>query len=204
MAGPGPGRHGPPPRHPRPRRTEPGEFDERTGALLRLAGFPVETPRLDLWRAPTDNDRPETTSPSTATGPLQLAPRRPAPAAAPARRLGPGGGTLTVRTRVGPAAVDFAFAVTYRWTVDGDSVHLAVEGEPIGEWPVTLPRLGLRMAVPAVLCTVEWFGGGPGEAYPDTRAAARVGRFVRTVEQLQTPYVFPQENGARVDVRWAR
>jgi len=30
-----------------------------------------------------------------------------------------------------------------------------------------------------------------------------VGRFERTVEQWQTPYVFPQENGNRTGVRWA-
>ena len=44
---------------------------------------------------------------------------------------------------------------------------------------------------------------GPGEAYPDMREAARVGRFTSTVDDLQTPYVFPQENGNRTEVRWA-
>ena len=39
--------------------------------------------------------------------------------------------------------------------------------------------------------------GGPGEAYPDSRRAARIDRFEATVEELQTPYVQPQENGNR-------
>jgi beta-galactosidase len=30
-----------------------------------------------------------------------------------------------------------------------------------------------------------------------------VGRFTATVDDLQTPYVMPQENGHRTDVRWA-
>jgi len=191
----------------RPRPTGPpgdvAEFGDR-GELVRLFGFPVESPRLDLWRAPTDNDRPENDFAFDGNW-ARFSWRR-----AGLHRLrhrfvdsswdGP---TLTVRSRVGPAAVDFGFAVTYRWTLTGGCLHLGVEGEPIGEWPVTLPRLGLRMAVPAELGTVEWFGGGPGEAYPDSRAAARVGRYLRSVDQLQTPYVYPQENGARVDVRWA-
>ena len=187
-----------------PGRAEPAEFDVRTGALLRLAGFPVETPRLDLWRAPTENDLPE--NDFAFDGDWSRWSWRRAGLHRLRHRLVDSDfadGVLTVRTRVGPAATDFAFAVIYRWTVDGESVRLAVEAEPRGEWPVVLPRVGLRMAVPAALGTVEWFGGGPGEAYPDSRAAARVGRFVRTVEQLQTPYVHPQENGARVDVRWA-
>ena len=36
-----------------------------------------------------------------------------------------------------------------------------------------------------------------------TRAAARVGRWTSTVDDLQTPYVRPQENGHRIDTRWA-
>jgi beta-galactosidase len=58
------------------------------------------------------------------------------------------------------------------------------------------------MALPGELRHVEWFGLGPGEAYRDSRRAARVGRFRATVDELQTPYVFPQENGNRADVRW--
>jgi beta-galactosidase len=66
-----------------------------------------------------------------------------------------------------------------------------------------LPRLGLRLALPAALAHVTWFGGGPGEAYADSRQAARIDRFAATVDELQTPYVFPQENGNRTAVRWA-
>ena len=51
---------------------------------------------------------------------------------------------------------------------------------------------------------MQWFGGGPGEAYADSRQAARVGRYSASVDELQTPYVYPQENGNRLDVRWAR
>ena len=43
----------------------------------------------------------------------------------------------------------------------------------------------------------------PGEAYRDIRRAARVGRFAASVDELQTPYVRPQENGNRTEVRWA-
>jgi beta-galactosidase len=73
---------------------------------------------------------------------------------------------------------------------------------PDGEFPSPLPRIGVRLAVPGELSTVEWFGLGPGEAYVDSCQAARVGRYTGTVDQLQTPYVFPQENGNRMAVRW--
>lgn len=41
-----------------------------------------------------------------------------------------------------------------------------------------------------------------GESYPDTCRAARIGRFTSSVDALQTPYVMPQENGRRAEVRW--
>jgi beta-galactosidase len=109
-----------------------------------------------------------------------------------------------VRTRVAPPALDFGMFATYRWTADQDTLRLRLDVEPDGDWPCTLPRLGLRMTVPGTLDEVEWFGAGPGEAYADSRQAARIGRFTGNVDDLQTPYVFPQENGNRADVRWAR
>jgi beta-galactosidase len=109
---------------------------------------------------------------------------------------------LVVRTRVAPAATQLGLYATYRWTAYGDTLRLAVEVTPDGGWTLPLPRLGLRMALPGEFEYVEWFGLGPGEAYRDSRRAARMGRFRATVDELQTPYVFPQENGNRADVRW--
>ncbi|MBP2351471.1 hypothetical protein JOF29_002554 [Kribbella aluminosa] len=73
---------------------------------------------------------------------------------------------------------------------------------PDGQFPDTLPRLGITFELPKVE-HVEWYGAGPNEAYVDTRAAAAVGRYSATVDELQTPYVRPQENGHRIDTRWA-
>ena len=115
----------------------------------------------------------------------------------------PGPGGLVVRTRVGMAASDAGLLATYTWAADGDGLLLTVDVTPEGEWTFPLPRLGLRLALPAGLDRLEWFGRGPGEAYRDTRRAARVGRFAASVDELQTPYVRPQENGSRTEVRWA-
>ncbi|MEU1943737.1 glycoside hydrolase family 2 TIM barrel-domain containing protein [Streptomyces sp. NPDC020125] len=184
----------------------PGVFDAATGALTALGGLPVtEPPRLDIWRAPTDNDNGASWQPDERWGLIwrtfglhRVRHRTDAVETTP-------DGALTVRTRVAPAAVDFGLETVYRWTADEDGrLSLAVSVTPLGEWTCPLPRLGLRLGLPAALGEAEWFGGGPGEAYPDTRAAARVGRWALSVDELQTPYVRPQENGARIDVRWVR
>jgi beta-galactosidase len=112
-----------------------------------------------------------------------------------------GDDALTVRTRVAPAAREVGLDTVYRWTSDGERLRLTVSVTPEGDWTVPLPRLGVRFGL-AEADRVEWFGGGPGEAYPDTGKASMVGRWQSTVDGLQTPYVRPQENGARADVRW--
>ncbi|NEW70388.1 glycoside hydrolase family 2 TIM barrel-domain containing protein [Streptomyces rhizosphaericus] len=184
----------------------PGVFDAATGALTSLGGLRLtEPPRLDIWRAPTDNDNGASWQPDERWGLIwrrfglhRMRHRTDAVETEP-------DGALTVRTRVAPAAVDIGLETVYRWTADGDGrLSLAVSVTPLGEWTFPLPRLGLRLGVPAALGDAEWFGGGPGEAYPDTRAAARVGRWALSVDELQTPYVRPQENGARIDARWVR
>jgi beta-galactosidase len=159
----------------------------------------VTGPRLDLWRAPTDNDRGhhgEAMEPLWRRVGLHRLQHR-------VDRVAVEDGALLVRVRVAPAATNLGVVTTYRWTVTDGGLRLAVQVVPEGDWPCPWPRLGLRMGVPAGLRRVEWFGRGPGEAYADTGRAARVGRHVATVEELQTPYLFPQENGNRRDVRWA-
>ncbi len=58
------------------------------------------------------------------------------------------------------------------------------------------------MTLPMDLENVAWYGRGPGESYVDSKQAALVGRYASTVADLYTPYVYPQENGNREDVRW--
>ncbi|MGW2771300.1 glycoside hydrolase family 2 TIM barrel-domain containing protein [Streptomyces olivaceoviridis] len=178
----------------------PGVFDARTGALRTIGTVPVTGLRLDVWRATTDNDEGAAWQSDLRYGPLW-------------RRLGlhrmrhrldaveAGEDALTVRTRVAPAGRELGLSAVYRWTSDGDRLRLTVSTVPDGDWTVPLPRLGIRFGL-AAADRVRWYGGGPGEAYPDTRTASRIARWQSTVDELQTPYVRPQENGARIDVRW--
>jgi beta-galactosidase len=183
----------------------PAVFDAASGELRSLSGLTLhQGPRLDVWRAPTDNDEGmewvEQTRLAKRWRDLGLDRMR---HRVDAVELA-GDGTFTVRTRVAPAAAEVALATVYRWSAGEDGeLRLEVEVTPQGEWQVPLPRLGLRLGLPAGLGLARWYGGGPGEAYPDTRAAARIGRWEATVDALHTPYVRPQENGARADVRWA-
>jgi beta-galactosidase len=176
----------------------PAVFETVHGRLIRLDGVGLDGPRLDTWRAPVDNDR-------FGGDPLEVRWRNAGLDRMTHRLLDldVGNDSLVVVTRVAPAGNDLGLLTTYRWTADDTAVNVTITVTPQGNWSVPLPRAGTRMALPCRLNSVEWFGGGPGEAYADSRAAVRIDRFTASVDDLQTPYVFPQENGNRTAVRWA-
>ena len=167
------------------------------GDLLKLGDLPIDPVQVDVWRAPIDNDRPFSREPNEvgwrALGLERMRHR--------VDRV-EYDDDLTVHARVAPAASRLGLRVIYRWQGDALGLRLTVEVLPEGDWTVPLPRLGVRLGVPGRLRRVGWYGGGPGEAYPDSRQAARVGRYTSTVDDMQTPYVYPQENGNRSAVRW--
>ncbi|MDX3800870.1 glycoside hydrolase family 2 TIM barrel-domain containing protein [Streptomyces sp. AK04-3B] len=181
----------------------PGVFDARSGALQAIGGVDVTELRLDVWRATTDNDDGASWQDDTRYGLLW----RTYGLHRMRHRLDgvePGEGALTVRTRVAPAGREAGLRTGYRWTSDGTRLKLTVSVTPEGDWTMPLPRIGIRFGLAeASAGHARWFGGGPGEAYPDTRAASMLGQWDGSIEELQTPYVRPQENGARADVRWA-
>jgi beta-galactosidase len=172
-----------------------GRFDGRTGELIGLGGLEVDGPRLEVWRAPVDNDRP-----------LVTGWRRAGLDRMHHKVLGVevGDSGLTVRTRVGAAGTGLGLDVVYQWRAAAERVWLTVAVTPRGSWDLPLPRLGVALSVAGEEGELEWFGLGPGEAYRDSESAVRVGRYRRTLAELQTPYVRPQENGNRRAVRWAR
>jgi len=71
--------------------------------------------------------------------------------------------------------------------------------------PESLPplaRVGLQFVLPNQFTDFTWFGRGPFESYDDRKESARVGLYHGKVSDQFFPYVMPQENGNKTDVRW--
>jgi beta-galactosidase len=68
------------------------------------------------------------------------------------------------------------------------------------DW-VDIPRVGVRLELPAEVAEVEWLGRGPHECYSDRQSGAMFGRWRTTLDDWGTPYVHPQANGNRTGVR---
>ncbi|GAA2752449.1 glycoside hydrolase family 2 TIM barrel-domain containing protein [Amnibacterium kyonggiense] len=180
----------------------PGAFDRRTGRLRSIGGTAVDGPALALWRAPTDND----------LGVAQFLEGGVSDAAAWAaagldrlheRRVGvrTTEDSLEVETVIAPAALDHRVRMRQRWTTDGDALRLDLVLTPEGAWPSGWARAGVELVLPWAADSIEWDGYGPGQRYPDTGQAQRLGKFaVDGAAALHTDYVRPQENGSRAGV----
>ncbi len=184
-------------------------FDRAAGTMASLQRRGEELiergPLVNAWRAPTDNDRGQPWS-------LQLAD---AWRQAGLDRLEQRVREVSVRQtelyliqimvqaslRADDLGDRFACEIDYAIYGSGD-VLITSRITPAGGLP-PLPRLGLQMVLPAGYETFTWYGRGPHESYVDRKTGAPVGLYSGTVDDQYVPYVVPQENGNKTDVRWA-
>ena len=90
------------------------------------------------------------------------------------------------------------------WTFGADgSVAVRNTVTPHGTMPPALPRLGLSLRLDKALEAMRYHGRGPYENYIDRKTGSFVGIYDSTVAEQYEPYVRPQDNGYKCDVRWA-
>ncbi|MFB3879783.1 MAG: glycoside hydrolase family 2 TIM barrel-domain containing protein [Armatimonadota bacterium] len=179
-------------------------FDRLRGVMSswRWHGMELLTagPRLNVWRAPTDNDV-HIAREWRRAGLDRLQHR----IARFEVRDSKADGTTAVEVEsvLAPYSLGPAFECAYRYTVHGSGeIVIATRVTPRGELP-PLPRIGLQMRMPGSFDRFSWYGRGPHESYVDRKESARVGVYRGTVQEQYVPYIFPQENGNKTDVRWA-
>jgi beta-galactosidase/beta-glucuronidase len=171
----------------------PGSW-EYQGAQLLTGG-----PQLNLWRAPTDNDI-HIAKEWVAAGLDRLQARL--ERVELVRKL-PQAAQIEVDTMLACYSRLPAFRASYHYTIFGSGdmlidTHLT----PLSKLP-NLARVGLQMRLPGALDRFTWYGRGPHENYVDRKESALVGVYSGTVQEQYVPYIFPQENGNKSDVRWA-
>ena len=193
-------------------------FDKHTGTILQMTkggrnffsdnplgggygGFskPIAGTRFTVWRSPMDNDaeiRNEwekkrlnhlwthvdgfTVKPAEGSVVLETAVTLCAPSLAPA----------------------FQGRILYEVNGRGD-IRVEASLIPQRNEVSYLPRVGLVMELPLDFTTVDWYGHGPQENYPDLLDGAALGLYSLPVTAWHEPYIRPQENGCRCGVRKA-
>ncbi|MFF0889622.1 glycoside hydrolase family 2 TIM barrel-domain containing protein [Streptomyces sp. NPDC003456] len=156
-------------------------------------------PVPNFWRAPTDNDRGNGHHTRNQVW----------------RDAGAGRKVTGVRVRALddraveiavtgtlPTGAESAFGTTYTVFGNGEIKVDSILRPGSPDLPY-IPEVGTLLFLPRRLDRLHYYGRGPEENMWDRNDATDVGLYSGTVSGQWSPYLRPQENGNKTDVRWA-
>ena len=154
--------------------------------------------KLNVFRAPTDNDKTHTAD----WDKMGL------------RNLRVKAGTWTVKESDTKNAVDLSVTNVYTATqpytfttqtafkiMDDGTIFVSSVIDPAVK-NVVLPKVGYVLEMPESFENFTWFGRGPWDSYLDRKESCFEGVYNSTVNEQWTGFVLPQEMGNKEEVRW--
>lgn len=111
------------------------------------------------------------------------------------------GDALKIVSTYNLAGVNGQVEITYDINDKGE-IRVTTKLGNLGDDSPVLPRFGSNFIIKDEYQQVNWYGRGPHENYQDRKTSALVGNYEAQVGDLYYPYIRPQENGNRADVRW--
>ncbi|GAA3825716.1 glycoside hydrolase family 2 TIM barrel-domain containing protein [Streptomyces phyllanthi] len=155
-------------------------------------------PAPNFWRAPTDNDLGNGQHIRNQTWRDAGARREVTDVSVRALR------DKAVEIRVSgtlPTTVESTYTTTYTVFGNGEikvdnTLHPGAASLPY------IPEVGTLLFLPGRFERLRYYGRGPEENHWDRNDGTDVGLYSGTVSGQWTPYIRPQENGNRTDVRW--
>ena len=176
-------------------------IDKRTALFteMKFAGreYLNHPMKLNIWRAPTDNDMyiksewkkahyDKAYTRAYTTEVVQ----------------GKHGVKITSHASVVAETVQKILDVTITWKIEAaGKIDADIAVTKDDEFP-DLPRFGVRMFLDKKLSAVRYFGMGPQESYCDKHQAASHGLYRADVGDLHEDYIRPQENGSHYDCEY--
>lgn len=172
-------------------------YDRRTGLFAswilgrELLSRPME---MNIWRAPTDNDR-------KLRAEWERAYYDRAAARAYETNYCIQKGAVHIYSHISLAApsIQRILDIDARWTVgQAGDITVAMDVKRDMEFP-ELPRFGLRLFLPKEFDQASYYGLGPGESYVDKCRGTSHGLYKSAVREFHEDYLRPQENGSHWD-----
>ncbi|MET9835447.1 glycoside hydrolase family 2 TIM barrel-domain containing protein [Streptomyces sp. NPDC006385] len=177
--------------------------DKRSGVITsyEAAGTRLLTsgPVPNFWRAPTDNDKGNGQHTRNQTWRDAGTNRKVTDVTVRALR------DRAVEIKVSgtlPTTTESSYSTTYTVFGNGEikvdnTLHPGASNLPY------IPEVGTLLFLPRRLDRLHYYGRGPEENHWDRNNGTDVGLYSGTVADQWTPYIRPQENGNKTDVRWA-
>jgi len=178
------------------------EFDKRRGQITSYIFKDEEFlkskkgPKINFWRAPTDNDlgskmQKRNIEWKNATLNAKVTKFE-------SEKLE--NNVMQVRVNYQLPGVNTTHTTSY--TINGNGVIKIENNLDPSAYKGDIPRVGMRLQIPKKFNKVQYYGRGPWENYQDRKTSTFIDVFNSTVSNFYVPYVRPQENGNRTDIRW--
>lgn len=176
-------------------RSETGLISWKQTSPHRVSG-----PRVNVFRAPVDNDYIFGGGPGPIWQAEGLTHLTHTVTGMTTEKSQDGSININVQ-QTAVAKAGFAIRTATNYVVYGDgSIEMDITFDPDQvTWP--LAKLGVILEMPAGFEQVEWFGAGPHENYSDRKSSAAIGLYNKTVSEMAEDYIRPQDMGNRSDVR---
>ena len=182
------------------------DFDLSVGQLTQVTkgndSFMVGPIIHNIWRAPTDNDEGGD-SKSFASRWLKNGYDNMKRQVINFNRSYTDDGLfqISVDEKYSSDSANITVKLVYTILQDGD-LHITANTNIPERLPV-VPKIGLSFQIDKKYSKLQWYGRGPHESYIDRKHSAFLGRYSGTVRDQYYPYIRPQENGNKTDIRWA-
>lgn len=165
-----------------------------TSLSLREKEMLTRPMEVNIWRAPTDNDKAIRQNWSRAHFDIAYSRAYETKWTADNKEI-----TIISTMAVLAVTVQRIMDITTVWKVSNTGkikMDMQVKCDP--EFP-ELPRFGIRMFLKKEMDRVTYYGIGPTESYIDKRRAGSHGKYEAKVEDMHEDYLKPQENGSHYD-----
>ena len=94
-------------------------------------------------------------------------------------------------------------ACRLEYAVNGKGeLQVRMDYRPLKDGLQLIPKVGMRMRIPAEYSQVRWYGRGPNENYPDRKSGYFIGQYTMPLDEFIFDYASPQDNANRCDTRW--
>lgn len=107
----------------------------------------------------------------------------------------------TIKFNMDLPAIGANYILSYQLNGEG-KLQVEASYTPLADAIPLIPKFGMRLRIPENYSTIDWYGRGPYENYPDRKTGSLIGLYNAALMNFITPYPAPQDNANRTDVRW--